>query len=475
MSYVDAGQDGMITDAQAAELLMRVSEQRPLSLHQTLTTDSSSSSGPYVQVQLEGMTHVVEVPVSALAGYCLPSTLVYSTSGGGNSASGGSEMTTWVQMHESSGNMEQHHHLRTENKFSDIVSASIEAIGFPESSTPGATILSQAEQILIASENTVQESAASASNNFEFDDNSNSSVTVMNDKSTASYPRPKRESIESRIHRLLRGANAPVPEVVEEPSIQIVTTSGKTPQKTVKLTPLQQPNKPAPSPTTQSSSTVTLSLSPNQPKRPGRPVTATTSTGRTVTIPTVFTATNQSANKPPVNALPPGSVDYFMPRGVSKRKAQTFKTSKVNASNPNSIDAEPAPPEETQVLSTVMFFQLTESTISIFMSEQVKLAMGVDTVDDDDQHKDDDDFNRAVLLQARQRLQSEQGMNHRFAARSSASVFLSLPGGTVKPEEEDMMPAKRVRLSFPPEKYANLESVNPSHMAELQTPKLTYT
>ena len=123
VSYVDAGQEGMITDAQAAELLMRVSEQRPMSL-QSLQQDSASSSGPYVQVQLaqtvEGITHLVEVPVSALAGYCLPSTLVYSTSGGGSSASGGSEMTTWVQMHETSS---EQHHMRTENKFSDIVSA----------------------------------------------------------------------------------------------------------------------------------------------------------------------------------------------------------------------------------------------------------------------------------------------------------------------------------------------------------------
>lgn len=345
----------MITDAQAAELLMRVSEQRPMpmSLHQSLQQDSSSSSGPYVQVQLaqtvEGITHLVEVPVSALAGYCLPSTLVYSTSGGGNSASGGSEMTTWVQMHEtSSGQMEQHH-LRSENKFSDIVSASIEAIGFPESSTPGANILSHAEQILIA-ENAVQESAAATASNFEFDDNSNSSITMMNDKATTSYPRPKRESIESRIHRLLRGANAPVPEIIEETPIQIV---GKAPPKNVKLTPLQQSKPAGPPPAPSPSATVTLSLSPNQPKRPCRLVTATTSTGRTVTIPTVFTATNQSANKPPVTALPPGSVDYFMPRGVSKRKAQTFKASKVNASNPNSIDAEPAPPEETQVIRPI--------------------------------------------------------------------------------------------------------------------------
>lgn len=101
--------------------------------------------------------------------------------------------------------------------------------------------------------------------------------------------------------------------------------------------------------------------------------------------------------------------------------------------------------------------------------------MGVDTVDEDDMHKDDDDFNRAVLLQARQRLQSEQGTNHRFAGRSSSSVYLSMPVGVIKTEEEDITPAKRVRLSFPPEKYANLESISSSYMAELQTPKLTYT
>lgn len=338
----------MITDAQAAELLMRVSEQRPMSL-QSLQQDSSSS-GPYVQVQLaqtvEGITHLVEVPVSALAGYCLPSSLVYSTSGGGTSTSGGSEMT-WVQMHDSSsGNIDQHH-LRTENKFSDIVSASIEAIGFPESSTPGANILSQAEQILIASENAAQESAAAAaaSSNFEFDESSNSSITLMNDKATTSYPRPKRESIESRIHKLLRGASAPGLEVVEEP----MHVPGKASPRNVKLGPVQ-PTKPTVSSAASTAATVTLSLSPSQTKRPGRLVTATTSMGRTVTIPTVFTATNQSANKPSVSALPPGSVDYFMPRGVSKRKAQTFKASKVNALNPNSIDVEPAPPEETQVI-----------------------------------------------------------------------------------------------------------------------------
>ena len=104
--------------------------------------------------------------------------------------------------------------------------------------------------------------------------------------------------------------------------------------------------------------------------------------------------------------------------------------------------------------------------------------MEVDTLDEDDVHKDDDEFNRAVLLQARQRLQSEQGTNHRMVAgaRLSSSVHLPLAAGAEKTaEEEDSAPAKRVRLSFPPEKYANLEDMSSSYMAELQTPKLTYT
>lgn len=100
--------------------------------------------------------------------------------------------------------------------------------------------------------------------------------------------------------------------------------------------------------------------------------------------------------------------------------------------------------------------------------------MGSDTVEDEDIHKEDDEFNRAVLLQARQRLQSEQEFNHGSRFRSSTSIHLSLPAADLKSKEE-MTPAKRVRLSFPPEKYANLESVSPAYMTELQTPKLTYT
>jgi len=176
---VDAGQEGMITDAQAAELLMRVSEQRPISLHQMQQQNQQGASGssvPYVQVQLaqtvEGITTLVEVPVSALAGYCLPSTLVYSTSGSGGGGAGG-EVATWVmeappQSHESD---DEQHPSRTENnKFSDIVSASIEAIGFPESvGPPGAGILSQAEQILIQSEQQTNNANASGSAGAHFE------------------------------------------------------------------------------------------------------------------------------------------------------------------------------------------------------------------------------------------------------------------------------------------------------------------
>ena len=351
MQYVEAGQEGMITDAQAAELLMRVSEQRPVSL-QSLQQDAAASGGPYVQVQaqtVEGITHLVEVPVSALAGYCLPSTLVYSTPSGTVGSGGGEgEMATWTVMETSTPSVTdsgQQGSIRMENKFSDIVSASIEAIGFPESVTPGANILSQAEQILIASDSAGGQTASDASaNNFEFDESSNSSLTLINDKSTTTYPRPKRESIESRIHRLLRGANAPVPESSFEDQSSPTSGMGKTtPQKNVKLTQLQS----RPTSTASSSpSTVTLSL----PKRTGR---LDTTTSRSVAIPTVFTATNQSSAK--TTPLPPGSSDYFMPRGMSKRKAQPFKPSKISSSKPGCIDADPAPPEETKVNISLFF------------------------------------------------------------------------------------------------------------------------
>lgn len=85
--------------------------------------------------------------------------------------------------------------------------------------------------------------------------------------------------------------------------------------------------------------------------------------------------------------------------------------------------------------------------------------MDSETLDDDDPNKDDDEFNRAVLLQARQRLQTEQGFTFTLGAN-----------------EEGNTPAKRVRLSFPPEQYPNLEApVSPSYLAELAAPKLTYT
>lgn len=353
----------MITDAQAAELLMRVSEQRPMSL-QPLQQDASGANVPYVQVQLaqtvEGITHLVEVPVSALAGYCLPSNIVYTTSGAATSAPG-SEMT-WV-MQEAHG-VEQVQHSRAD-KFSDIVSASIEAIGFPESAQPGANILSQAEQILIADNNGQASSAAGASS-FDFDESSNSSLTLLNDKTT-SYTRPKRESIDQRINRLLRGTNAPPAESGEDPPASL-----KTAARTVKLNAVQT-NTPARAVavvTSASPTTVTVNLNPGQ-LRPGRLPTATTSEGSVITIPTVFTATDKSANRPPGSALPPGSVDYFMPRGIAKRKAQLGKTTKANASNPTSIDAEPAPPEETQVTNLDIISITLFVTFGLFTGEAV--------------------------------------------------------------------------------------------------------
>lgn len=88
-----------------------------------------------------------------------------------------------------------------------------------------------------------------------------------------------------------------------------------------------------------------------------------------------------------------------------------------------------------------------------------------EVTDDDDPNKDDDEFNRAVLLQARQRLQSEQ----------SEQGLLLMPIDKLE-DEEGTTPAKRVRLSFPPEKYPNLETtVSWTSLAELAAPKLTYT
>ena len=313
----DNGQEGMITDAQAAELLMRVSEQRPLSLQ-------NQSNVPYVQVQLaqtvEGITHLVEVPVSAL-GY-LPSTLVYSTpvNSGTNSSS---EMATWVVEAPPSEEQQQQHqqmHHSTENKFSDIVSASIEAIGFPES---------RGEQILISGDTSAPTAEALA--NFEFDESSNSSMTLLSEKGHAahSYPRPKRESIESRINRLLRGDSTTNSEE---------SSCNKTPLKSAKLPPPQSPK----------SHVSNHSNLDAIVRRPGRP-----SDLRPVAIHTIYTSTVKATSSPSPG-LPAGG-DYFMPRGVSKRKAQNFKILKTNSSNPDCIDAEPAPPEETQVLILISF------------------------------------------------------------------------------------------------------------------------
>ena len=312
----DNGQEGMITDAQAAELLMRVSEQRPLSLQ-------NQSNVPYVQVQLaqtvEGITHVVEVPVSAL-GY-LPSTLVYSTpvNSGTNS---NSEMATWVvEAPPAEEQQQQQLHQTSDNKFSDIVSASIEAIGFPES---------RAEQILISDDGSAP--PAEAMTNFEFDESSNSSMTLLSEKghSAHSYPRPKRESIESRINRLLRGDSTANSEE---------SSSNKTPLKSVKLPPPQSPK-----PLVSNHSNLEAIA-----RRPGRP-----SDSRPIAIPTIYTSTGKPTHSPSPGF--PSGGDYFMPRGVSKRKAQNFKVLKTNPSNPDCIDAEPAPPEETQVLVSVSFY-----------------------------------------------------------------------------------------------------------------------
>ena len=356
----DSGQDGIITDAQAAELLMRVSEQRPLALQ-------NQSNVPYVQVQLaqtvEGITHLVEVPVSAL-GY-LPSTLVYSTPVNSETHAS-SELATWVveappevdqqqQQQQQQLNYQQHHQ-GTENKFSDIVSASIEAIGFPESVTPGSTILSHAEQILIATDNSGQEmDPASAEANFDFDESSNSSMTVLNEKGqpSVSYPRPKRESIESRINRLLRGSTVPDVASVEDNS---TTKMGL---KAVKVVPSQSPKQSSASSHPTTSSVVSNSDANSTNKRPGRPA------GRPVSIPTIYT----SSIRPPSNAdnsntLRPGT-DYFMPRGVSKRKAQNIRLLKSNPANPNCIDAEPAPPEETQV-PTCLYWLHSYNTVHIY-------------------------------------------------------------------------------------------------------------
>ena len=120
-------------------------------------------------------------------------------------------------------------------------------------------------------------------------------------------------------------------------------------------------------------------------------------------------------------------------------------------------------------------------------------------IDEEDQAlREDDEYNRAVLLQARQRKQTEQVSikldehtmpSSRFggaAGGSPSTIVLSM--STNKTEDNQPSPSvavgdslgaqasKRVRLSFPPDKYANLdEEVSSAYMADLQTPKLTYT
>ena len=160
--------------------------------------------------------------------------------------------------------------------------------------------------------------------NFDFDESSNSSLTLVNSDSksahgNATYPRPKRESIESRINRLLRGANAPsaVDAKDEDWLPPASTPTGNRPA--VRTAPKFQPPSPAKSsaPTSpppaaaasQNSPVVSLNLDVNNSKR-GMRVTAARLPG---VIPSIYTSTN--AVKPAPN-LPPGN-DYFMPRGVS--------------------------------------------------------------------------------------------------------------------------------------------------------------
>jgi hypothetical protein len=116
-----------------------------------------------------------------------------------------------------------------------------------------------------------------------------------------------------------------------------------------------------------------------------------------------------------------------------------------------------------------------------------------------------DEYNRLVLLQARQRQQTERvtdtsrfriGRNRQVTYLNSSlqEVTVSAPAPIRRISETDASDTllslsvekkvdtstapKRARLSFPPEKYADLDvstySSVTSYMTELQTPKLTY-
>ena len=314
---------------------------------------------------VEGITHLVEVHVSALGS--LPSTIVYSATVDSGSHSGG-QMATWV-VEAPPQQLEQHHHQQQqhESKFSDIVSASIEAIGFPESVTPGTTILSQAERILITSDTSGSAVSAPSAANFDFDESSNTSLT-LNERCApgvgggGGYLRPKKESIESRINRLLRGPNSVAPVAHEQPDEWSLHKSAA-PAKNSKTTSTTSRSVPTTPAAAARRSTARIMMS----------TTATATGGRPVSIPTIYTSTTVAPASAPAAKLVPGS-DYLMPRGVSKRKAQNCKVTKTTtkSANPNCIDADPAPPEETQV----------------------KLVMTNQVVDEDDPDKDDDEYNR---------------------------------------------------------------------------------
>ena len=123
--------------------------------------------------------------------------------------------------------------------------------------------------------------------------------------------------------------------------------------------------------------------------------------------------------------------------------------------------------------------------------------MNADVIDDDDLNKDEDEYNRIVLLQAKQRRSNSlsnqsysnrsrtvvlsaaaaaAAVNDRISAEADASdTLLSLSSADQSPSFAARdPPVKRARLSFPPEKYADLEVTVVSNLTHLQTPRLTY-
>lgn len=112
----------------------------------------------------------------------------------------------------------------------------------------------------------------------------------------------------------------------------------------------------------------------------------------------------------------------------------------------------------------------------------MKLPLSNEALDEEDLNGDDDEYNRTVLLQARQRRKTEQiVVNMGIEYQSKPSISLSLQATPDRSAESLLVestsasgegPPKRVRLCFPPEKYADLD--NSSTNPEIRTPKLTY-